>query len=142
MSKNILVIEDNDQQATIIFESLSKAMPENTVHMVSHGGEGLDFLNNRPPYEKSPRPDLIFLDIKMPWCDGHEFLKLMKTDENLRSIPVIVMTTSGSQDDIKKAYDLGANCYITKPMSTKKFHAIVEVVNNFWFGFVSLPSGS
>lgn len=139
MSKNILIVDDSDQEAAIMYESLSEAMPDNTIHMVTHGGEGLDFLNNRPPFETSPRPDLIILDIKMPWCDGHEFLKIMKSDEQLRYIPVVVMTTSGSEEDIKKAYDLGANCYIQKPMNLKKFQGIVKVINDFWFGFVSMP---
>ena len=139
MSKHVLIVEDNDQEAAIAFEALTEAMPGNTIHMTKHGGEGLDFLNNRPPFEDSPRPDLVLLDIKMPWCDGHEFLKIVKKDESLRAIPVVVMTTSGSEDDIRKAYQYGANCYIKKPINTAKFKGTVQILNNFWFGVAAIP---
>ena len=135
---DILIVEDSEQQAFLVREAMSGEMPDD-MHWVPDGAKALDFLNNRAPYEEAPVPSLVLLDLKVPWCDGFEVLRLIKGDERLRSIPVIVLTGSSERDEIEKCYDLGANCFISKPDNAEKMKALVNVINHFWLDVVKLP---
>lgn len=114
----------------------------NSLSVVSDGVEALTFLHRQPPYENAPRPDLILLDLNLPRKDGREVLAEIKFDENLKRIPVVVLTTSQDEADIFKAYGLHANCYISKPVDFDQFTHVVQSIESFWFSIVSLPRES
>ena len=108
-------------------------------HIVSDGVQAMDFLHNKGEYAASPRPDLIILDLNLPGKDGREVLGEIKGDANLKTIPVIVMTTSQAEEDILKSYNLHANCYITKPIDLDQFIRVIKSIEEFWFTIVKLP---
>src|SRR5574337_987411 len=109
------------------------------LRVVSNGDEALDFLCRRGGYARAERPDLIMLDLNLPRKDGREVLAEIKNDPDLRSIPVLVITTSKSEEDVVKSYDLHANCYITKPVRLGQFLDMVKCIEQFWFNLVTLP---
>lgn len=141
-SIEILVADDDSEDQMIIVDALKESRLKNNVRCVDNGEELMDYLNNRGKYSdknKYPTPGIILLDLNMPKKDGREALKEIKADENLRSIPIIILTTSKAEEDILKTYNLGANSFITKPVT---FLAMVEVMNslkNYWFEIVILP---
>lgn len=137
---DILVVEDNPGDARLIMEVLKTNKIHNSLTIVSDGVEAMDFLNRRGEYHSSPRPDLIFLDLNLPRKDGREVLAELKNDENLKQIPVVVMTMSQAEEDILKSYSLHANCYVTKPIDLDQFVKVVESIEEFWFSLVKLPS--
>lgn len=137
---DILLVEDNPADAFLMEEALRESSIMSRLHVVIDGDDALDFLFGRGVYRERARPDLILLDLNLPKKDGREVLAEIKNDPNLRSIPVVVVTTSKSEEDIFKSYNLHANCYITKPVRLSEFLDVVRKIEDFWFGTVSLPS--
>jgi two-component system response regulator len=140
MPIDILLVEDDQADVELTREALKDSKLNINIHVVRDGVDALSFLRKQPPYEKAPRPDLILLDINMPRKNGRETLQEVREDEHLRSIPVVVLTSSNSDDDIIKSYEIGANCYITKPVGFEQFVKVVKTIEKFWFTIVKLPS--
>ena len=143
MSKNkpitILMAEDNSTDVMLTKEALAHAKVLNTLHVVEDGIEALEFLHRRGKYAKMPRPDLILLDLNMPRKNGQEVLAEIKADDQLKHIPVVVLTTSKAEEDVLKAYGLFANCYVIKPVDFDVFAEVVRSIQQFWFSVVTLP---
>lgn len=135
----ILLVEDNPDDVMITKRAFKKGKIRNKLFIVSDGIEALDFLQHRKGYENSPVPSLILLDIKMPRMDGFEVLKKIKEDKNLKSIPVIMLTTSERDTDIEKAYAIGCNSYIVKPVNFQKFLDVVINVQEYWLKITKVP---
>ena len=135
----ILLVEDSPDDAELTFEALRDARIKNNLYIVEDGVEAIAFLRQEGNYAGVPRPDLILLDFNLPRKDGREVLTEIKADNNLKRIPVIVLTTSQSQEDILKAYELNANCYISKPVDFEEFLKVIRSIENFWFTIVKLP---
>jgi CheY-like chemotaxis protein len=138
----ILLVEDNAGDARLTREALSAGHLRNTLHHVEDGVEALAFLHREGPYHAVPRPDLILLDLNLPRMDGRELLGAIKSHEEWRRIPVIVLTTSDDERDVLKAYDLHANCFITKPVQLEAFLAVVQSIEQFWLTIVRLPASN
>ncbi|MGA1790509.1 MAG: response regulator [bacterium] len=136
---NILLVEDNPADVRLITEALKEKKIQNRLTVAEDGFEALSYLRREGGYENAPRPHLILLDLNLPKKNGHEVLEEIKTDENLRRIPVIILTTSTNEQDIRKSYDLHANCYINKPVDFTRWIRIVEGIENFWFTIVKIP---
>jgi two-component system, chemotaxis family, response regulator Rcp1 len=137
----ILMVEDSPSDALISREALAYAKVLNHLHVVEDGVRAIAFLRREGPYAQAPRPDLILLDLNLPKKDGREVLAEVKADDQLKTIPVVVLTTSGAEEDILRAYGLHANCYITKPVDFVRFAEVVRAIEHFWFTIVSLPPG-
>ncbi|MEO0474289.1 MAG: response regulator [Bacteroidota bacterium] len=139
---NILLVEDNLGDVRLTEEALKEGKLSNSLRLsvVSDGEEALQFLKKEGPYQQAPFPDLIFLDLNIPRLDGREVLRVIKNDEKLKLIPVVVLTTSDAELDILKSYELYANCFITKPVDIDQFIEVVHSIENFWFKVVKLPS--
>ncbi len=135
----ILLVEDNLADVRLTKEGLLDAKVANELHVVSDGVEALDFLYRRNGHESAPRPHIVILDLNLPRRTGHEVLVEMKKDPSLRQIPVAVLTTSAEEIDILRSYDLGANCYLVKPVDLDQFLKLVEAIDEFWLGVVRLP---
>jgi len=129
----ILLVEDSPSDAQLMREALRESRLSNSLHTVADGEEAMTFLRRLPPYDSAPRPDLIFLDLNLPRKSGREVLADLKADEQLRNIPVCVLTTSSHENDIAEAYALDASCYLTKPLDVEDFISQVQAVYNFWF---------
>jgi CheY-like chemotaxis protein len=136
----VLLVEDNPGDVRLTREAFKDAKVHLEMHVVNDGVEAIDFLNQRGGYEGSPRPDLILLDLNLPRKDGRDVLAEIKADPSLKSIPVVILTTSASDVDIESSYLLHANCYITKPVDLDGFLTVVRSIDNFWFSVVKLPS--
>jgi two-component system, chemotaxis family, response regulator Rcp1 len=136
----ILLIEDNPGDARLTLEALKEGKVKNNLHIVYDGVEATDFLFKRNEYVNSPRPDLIILDLNLPKKNGREVLAEIKVDENLKRIPVAILTTSKSEEDVLLTYNLHANCFITKPIDLDKFFEVVKSIENFWLTIVKLPN--
>jgi CheY-like chemotaxis protein len=143
MSKNkpitILMAEDNATDVMLTKEALAHAKVLNTLHVVEDGIDCLDFLHQRGRHAKAPQPDLILLDLNMPRKNGQEVLAEIKADSKLKHIPVVILTTSKTEEDVVKAYGLHANCYVIKPVDFDVFAEVVRSIQNFWFSVVTLP---
>lgn len=135
----ILLVEDNPGDVRLTKESFKEAKVRNKLHVVEDGVEAMAFLRQEGKYADAPRPDLILLDLNLPKKDGREVLGEIKTDEDLRRIPVVVLTVSKADEDILKAYNLNANCYITKPIGLNQFIKVVKTIEEFWLTIVKLP---
>lgn len=135
----ILLVEDSPSDADLAMEALSNGKILNNLHFVEDGVEAMKFLRKQTPYITVPRPDLILLDLNLPKKSGVEVLKEIKTDPNLKLIPVLILTTSSAQEDIIKSYSLHANCYITKPVDFLQFTNVVRLIEEFWLELVKLP---
>jgi two-component system, chemotaxis family, response regulator Rcp1 len=135
----ILMVEDNPGDVRLAVEVLKEAKVHNHISLAKDGVDALEFLRQRGPYANVPRPDLILLDLNLPRKDGREVLEEIKTDPDLRRIPVVVLTSSQSEEDILRAYDLHANCYITKPVDFDQFIRVVRTIEGFWLTVVKLP---
>lgn len=136
---DILMIEDSAADVLITREALAEAKLLNTIHVVEDGVEALAYLRKEGSYAGAPRPDLILLDLNLPRKNGREVLAEIKADEHLKSIPVVVLTTSSADEDILRAYNLHANCYVVKPVEFNSFVTAVQSIRNFWFNVVTLP---
>ena len=135
----ILLVEDSPADILIAREALSEAKLFNTIHVAEDGVEALDFLRKQGKFASSPRPDLILLDLNLPRKNGREVLAEIKADDDLRSIPVVVLTTSRAEEDVLRSYDLHANCYVIKPVEFDNFVKAVQSIRHFWFSVVTLP---
>jgi two-component system, chemotaxis family, response regulator Rcp1 len=135
----ILIIEDNPADARLVREVMRDSKIINEISWVPDGVEALAFLRKQGKYVNSPRPNLIFLDLNMPRKDGRDVLREVKADPGFRSIPVVVMTSSQAEEDIARAYDQHANCYVRKPIDFQQFHEVVKSLETFWFSTVELP---
>jgi len=137
---DILLVEDNAGDARLAQEALKESKVKNQLHIVNDGMEATDFLFKRNNYKDAPSPDLIILDLNLPKKDGREVLAEIKADENLKRIPVVILTISKAEEDIMKSYDLHANCFITKPLDLNKFLEVVKSIEDFWLTIVKLPN--
>jgi chemotaxis family two-component system response regulator Rcp1 len=135
----ILLVEDNPGDVGLAREALEDCKLHNRLHVVDDGEKAMAFLRRQDPYTEVPRPDLILLDLNLPRKDGREVLAEIKTDEDLKRIPVVILTTSRAEEDILKSYNLHANCYITKPMNLDQFLHVVKSIQEFWLSIVVLP---
>ena len=136
----VLLVEDNPGDVRLTREALKEGKLLNQLTVVGDGVEALSFLRKEGVYADAPQPELILLDLNLPKKDGREVLAEIKADPNLRRIPVVVLTTSSSEEDILKIYDLHANCYITKPVDLEQFMGVVKSIEDFWVSVVKLPS--
>ncbi len=135
----ILLVEDNLGDMRLTQEALKEGKVYNNLHWAKDGVEAIDFLNRRGKYESAPRPDIILLDLNLPRKDGREVLEEIKSDDNLKQIPVVVLTTSKAEEDVARSYALHANCYVTKPVDLEKFIVVVQSIDRFWLTVVTLP---
>jgi CheY-like chemotaxis protein len=135
----ILLVEDNKGDIRLAQESLREAKVRNNVSVVRDGVEAMAFLRQTDKYVKSPRPDLILLDLNLPRKDGREVLEEIKKDKDLKCIPVVILTVSKAEEDILASYNLHANCFITKPVDLEQFTRVVKSIEEFWFMVVKLP---
>jgi CheY-like chemotaxis protein len=136
----VLLVEDNPGDVRLTKEALKEGKLLNQLTVVGDGVEALSFLRKEGRYADALQPELILLDLNLPKKDGREVLAEIKADPNLRRIPVVVLTTSSSEEDILKIYDLHANCYITKPVDLEQFMGVVKSIEDFWVSVVKLPS--
>lgn len=135
----ILLVEDNAGDVRLAREGLRECKLLNNLSVADDGVKALAFLRKQGEYATAPRPDLIMLDLNLPKKDGREVLKEIKEDESLKSIPVVILTTSKAEEDIVKSYSLHANCYVTKPLAIDQFINVVQAIESFWFTIVKLP---
>jgi CheY-like chemotaxis protein len=139
---NILLVEDSEGDIMLITEALEEGNVSNEINIVKNGWEAMQYLKKVGKYADSKIPDLVLLDVNMPKMNGHEVLSNMKADEQLKHIPVIMLTTSSSEEDVYKAYRNYVNCYITKPHEANKFSELVTTIENFWGTTVRIPHSS
>jgi two-component system, chemotaxis family, response regulator Rcp1 len=135
----ILLVEDNPGDVELTREALDVAKVANRLHVVDDGADAIDFLLRRGKFTGVPQPDIILLDLNLPNKDGRQLLSEIKADANLATIPIVVLTTSQEHADILRAYQLHANCYITKPVDFNQFLRIVSAIEEFWLNVVKLP---
>jgi chemotaxis family two-component system response regulator Rcp1 len=135
----VLLVEDNPGDIRLTQEAFKEGKVRNNLHIATDGVEAMDFLKKVGDKSESPRPDLILLDLNLPRKDGREVLAEIKNDEDLKTIPVVILTTSRADEDILKTYRLHANCYITKPVDLEQFLNVVQTIENFWLTMVKLP---
>ncbi len=136
----LLLVEDNPGDVRLTREALKNGDVSLQLSVVRDGVEAIDFLRKRGDFKSAPVPDLILLDLNLPRKSGREVLSEIKSDPDLKRIPVLVMTTSHADQDINRAYSLNANCYITKPMDLNEFLRIVKSIEDFWLKTVTLPT--
>ncbi|MCH8011564.1 MAG: response regulator [Candidatus Marinimicrobia bacterium] len=135
----ILLVEDNRGDVRLTMESFKDTKVRNNLSVVEDGMEAMVFLRKKGKYAEVSRPDLILLDLNLPKKDGREVLAEIKADEDLRTIPVIVLTSSQAEEDVIKTYHLGANCFITKPVDLDQFIKVTKSIKEFWLTIVKLP---
>ncbi len=138
-SIHILLVEDNEGDIFLITEALEEGKIVNKISVTKDGKEAIDFLEKKGKYKNEETPDLILLDVNLPKKNGHEVLEYIKTSENLKQIPVIMLTTSSSDKDVLLSYKNHANCFITKPLDVNNFLTIVSSIESFWINIVKLP---
>lgn len=135
----ILLVEDNEGDIFLTRKAFEKAKIANHIHSATDGEMAIDMLNQTGKYKDIPRPDIVLLDINLPKKNGIQLLEEIKSDENLRRIPVVMVTSSKTEEEVIKTYDLHASAYIIKPIDANKFQEVVAAVENFWFKIVVLP---
>ena len=139
----VLLVEDNPTDVLIAEEGLLSAnLLDTTLHVADDGVDAIEFLCRRGKYANAPRPDLILLDLNMPRMNGQEVLARVKADDELKNIPVVILTTSKSTEDVAEAYGHHANCYISKPVDYDEFTGAMKMIQSFWFSVVTLPSNT
>ncbi|GAA1957968.1 response regulator [Amycolatopsis minnesotensis] len=136
---DILLVEDDPGDVLMTKEAFEHHKIKNTLSVVADGVEALQFLRREAPYEEAPRPGLVLLDLNLPRMDGREVLSEIKASPELRSIPVVVLTTSEAEEDILRSYDLHANAYVTKPVDFDRFVEVVRQIDDFFVTVVKLP---
>ena len=137
----ILLVEYNPGDSMLAKESLKESKLKNNLYIAEDGVEAMNFLYKTGKYSKMPRPDLVILDLNLPKKDGREVLAEIKNDDNLKRIPVVILTISKAEEDILKTYNLHANCYVTKPLDLDQFMKVVKSIEDFWLTIVKLPNG-
>jgi CheY-like chemotaxis protein len=135
----ILLVEDDPGDVVMTREAFQDYKLRNTLHVVDDGAEAMAFLRNEGEYTDRPRPDLVLLDLNLPRMDGREVLEAIKSDPDLASIPVVVLTTSENEDDVLRSYSLHANAYVTKPVDFERFLEVVRQIDDFFVSVVRLP---
>ncbi|MCE9547950.1 MAG: response regulator [Planctomycetia bacterium] len=135
----VLLVEDSPSDARLMLEALKEGQSQVTVQHVSDGEMALAYLRRQGDYAQAERPDLIFLDLNLPRRSGLEVLSEIKQDEGLRSIPVVVLTTSSDTHDVRESYQLSASCYVTKPVDLEEFVEAVRTIDHFFFSVATLP---
>jgi len=137
---NVLLVEDNPGDARLTKEALAEGKIHVNLTHVSDGIKAMEVLKQEGTYADTPRPDIILLDLNLPSKDGREVLKELKDIPALAMIPIVVLTTSESEEDVLKSYELKANCYVTKPVDFDAFVRVIKSIDEFWFSVVKLPS--
>jgi CheY-like chemotaxis protein len=135
----ILLVEDSPTDALLAKEALEYSKILNTVHHVENGEEAMAFLRQQGRHVDKPRPGLVLLDLNMPRVGGLEVLKEVKADESLKTIPIVILTTSKAEEDVVRSYGMHANCYVCKPVEFDKLAEVVRNIHEFWFSVVTLP---
>jgi chemotaxis family two-component system response regulator Rcp1 len=135
----ILLVEDNPADIRLIMEVFKDFTIQNEIHVVRDGITAMNFLYKKGEYKNAPKPDLVLLDLNLPRKDGREVLVEIKENEDLKSIPVVILTTSSAKEDIIKTYSNYANCYITKPVDFDQFLRVINSIEDFWLKVVKLP---
>jgi len=136
---SVLLVEDNPGDADLVIETLEQGKLKLDIAVAVDGAQALARLLRQPPFEAVVSPDLILLDLNLPKVTGREVLARIKQEPGLREIPVVVLTSSDAEHDIVRSYQLGANCYVTKPVGLVAFQTIVQAIEGFWFTVVKLP---
>jgi len=136
----ILLVEDSPTDAFLTQEAFNRSKLLNRMHVVDNGADAISFLRSQGRYVQEPRPDLILLDLNLPRKDGREVLEEIKSDDELKSIPVVILTSSKEEEDVLRSYSLHANCYITKPVEFQRLAEVVKCIREFWFSVVTLPN--
>jgi len=136
----LLLVEDNPVDVMLTREALLEAKVINNLHVVENGDDALAYLHRTPPFENAVRPDLVMLDLNLPRKSGHEVLRLMKSDKLLCAIPVVILSTSSTIDDVRSAYANNANCFVCKPADFDGLIKVVTSIEQFWLCVVTLPS--
>ena len=139
MSLDVLLVEDNPGDVRLTWETFREANKSIRLHLAA-GVEAMAFMRREGPNALAPRPVLILLDLNLPKMDGREVLAAVKADIDLKTIPIVILTTSDAESDITRSYQLQANCYLTKPVRLEEFEALVKSVNDFWLTKVKLPN--
>jgi len=139
MSSVVLLVEDSPGDVRLTREAFSAVNPSVQLHVANDGVEAMEFLMQLGNFAKVPRPDLILLDLNLPRLDGREVLTKIKNDDNLKTIPTLILTTSESSTDISRSYQLRANCYLSKPVDLDVFDSLIQSINDFWLAKVKLP---
>jgi CheY-like chemotaxis protein len=134
-----LMVEDDPEDVELTIESMGRAKIVANITVVEDGEKAMDYLRRKGRYADAARPDVILLDLNLPRKDGRDVLKEIKADPALKSVPVVVLTTSRAEEDILRSYETGASCYVTKPLGLKQFAEMAEAIQNFWFAVVSYP---
>jgi CheY-like chemotaxis protein len=137
---DILLVEDNQGDVRLTQEAMRDARIPCTLHVVEDGIAALNFLYRREAFASAARPDLILMDLNLPRKNGHEVLAEIKEDQDLKSIPVLILTSSRADEDVIQAYKLHANCYITKPVEFPQFERVVKAIEEFWMNTATLPA--
>ncbi|MDP1633923.1 MAG: response regulator [Gallionellaceae bacterium] len=137
---DFLLVEDNPGDVRLTQEALKSHKVQNNLHVVTDGEEAMAFLHKQGKYASAPRPDIILLDLNLPKKDGREVLAEIKSDPGLKTIPVVIITSSEAEQDVIKSYNLNANCYVTKPVNLDQFIKVVHSINDFWLTIVKLPT--
>lgn len=135
----VLLVEDNEDDVELTLEALKDSRVRMDVHVVPDGVQAMKFLRREDEYKDSSLPDLVLLDLNLPKMDGREVLREIREDKNLTDLPVVVLTTSQNEEDICKAYQMHANCYISKPVDFLQFTEIIKQIEGFWLQLVKLP---
>lgn len=136
----ILLVEDDPADVVLTRETLADSKILVSLSVVGDGKSALRFLRKEEPYAGAPTPDLVLLDLNLPGLDGRQVLEQIKSDEQLRRLPVVVLTTSEADEDILETYRTGANCYVTKPLGLDEFAKVVTALEDFWLSVVKLPT--
>lgn len=135
----ILLVDDDAADVIVTTESISESKFVSRINVAHDGIDAMNYLRQKGEFEHARRPDLVLLDLNLPQKNGQEVLAEIKRDDALKTIPIVVLTTSAAQDDIMKAYELGCNCYITKPIGLNRFADMIGILANFWFTIVKRP---
>jgi|ERR1700733_11545788 chemotaxis family two-component system response regulator Rcp1 len=141
--QEVLLVDDNPADITLASEALAESKRESRrqikINSVGDGDQAVDFLFRRGKYANQVRPNLVILDLNLPKKDGRAVLKELKSDPELRQIPVVIFSSSQANDDVQRSYQLGANCYVSKPVSLKAYFSVLQSLEEFWFGLARLP---
>jgi CheY-like chemotaxis protein len=136
---DILLVEDNSEDIELALLAFKHGNLSHRIHIARDGEEAMRFLRRTGEFAAAVRPDVVLLDLNLPRMDGREVLAQIKQDPDLRRIPVVVLTTSKSDEDMLRSYDLHVNCYVTKPVDMDQFTSVVRAIDHFWFSVVTLP---